>query len=178
MKKYILSLLIVWLSFIGFSNAQFITISDWALCSSYCSIDWFDSMSLNRYWAVDLKLDCTYSSDYSKTFDNYTVVSYDTLKDWCQSSWNWEIKGFKIADVYNWAGLSNVEIVYKSSKMPVSQLSPVVNWLKTSINEFIPYIVYIWLWILWVLIWFYAIKRLLRYVKWSTFSVFSSRRKK
>lgn len=77
--------------------------------------------------------------------------------------------------VFRWWSLKYT-IYY--DKMPVSELSPVINWLESSINEFIPYVVYVWLWLLSAVIWFFAIKWLLRFVKWSTLSVFKSRKRK
>lgn len=59
-----------------------------------------------------------------------------------------------------------------------SWLSSTVSSLTNTINEFIPYLVYITLGVLGVIFWFYAIKWLLRFVKWSSLFVFSSRKKK
>ena len=51
-------------------------------------------------------------------------------------------------------------------------LSGAVTNLTNSVTEFIPYIVYIWLWILVVCIWFVSIKRLINWVRAKIFSSF------
>lgn len=72
----------------------------------------------------------------------------------------------------------NLSYKYESNKMPVSQLTPVVDWLENTIVEFIPYIVYIGLWVLSALLWFIAIKWLVNWTRSKSLWVFSSRRKK
>lgn len=51
-------------------------------------------------------------------------------------------------------------------------LSWVVSNLTNSVNEFIPLIVYIWIWIIFACIWFVSIKRLINWVRWKTLTPF------
>ena len=172
MKKYLLSLLLFGLSFIWFSNAQFV-------------------------WEVE----CPKSGCYNSSCD-YCPVSSQYSSYWVRCEWNWELmiiqkkwdnisalwkscpwtfynsNGYEIIGI---AWVQNTVVGYyywPSSKMPVSTLSPVISWLSNAINEFIPYVVYVGLGVLGVIIWFVAIKWLLRYTKWKTLGVFKSRRKK
>ena len=187
MKRYLLSLLVVWLTFIGFSNAQFtydelieqsfsiahsrfvvLPVVDWDLTIS------LDTPNVGCVWLLKSNgssqppdpycwKGCVLSRDYIVNNNvKYLFFSqYDA--PWCDSisSASWKF-------IYN----------RKSDLVPVSELSPIINWLENSISEFIPYVVYVSLWILGAVIWFYAIKWLLRFVKWSSLSVFSSRKRK
>lgn len=59
-----------------------------------------------------------------------------------------------------------------SSLLPVWSLTPVITNLWTTVSEFIPYIVYIWVWILGAIIWFVAIRWLINRIRSKTLSPF------
>lgn len=52
------------------------------------------------------------------------------------------------------------------------QLSPVITWLSSAVVEIIPYIVYIWLWVLGAILWFVAIKLLINWIRSKVLSPF------
>lgn len=52
------------------------------------------------------------------------------------------------------------------------QLSPVITWLSSAVVEIIPYIVYIWLWVLGAILWFVAIKWLINWIRSKILSPF------
>lgn len=54
----------------------------------------------------------------------------------------------------------------------------IISSLGSAISEFIPYVAYIWLWLLGAIIWFVAIKRLINRVRAKIFWTFNSRRRK
>ena len=91
----------------------------------------------------------------------------------CPFSVEGDIQWFRV----NW--LNNHPVVYTYvSSTPSTQLSPVISWLSDSISEFIPYVVYVGLWVLGAVIWFVSIKWLINRVRRQSFWVFSSRKKK
>lgn len=60
----------------------------------------------------------------------------------------------------------------------VSALNPIISSLQNTFLEFIPYIVYIWLWILGAVIWFFAIRWLVNWVRAKVYWTFSSWRRR
>lgn len=53
-------------------------------------------------------------------------------------------------------------------------LAPIVTSLQTTLSEFIPYVVYVWLGVLWAVIWFVAIKWLMNWTRAKVLGTFSS----
>ena len=101
-----------------------------------------------------------YYSDWTEIWHvhNWDIVSLQ--------SWKW-IKIFAEYDCVNSLPLA---ISYKQVNIPVleswtSAFSGVLTSVSSSVSEFIPYIVYIWIWLLTASIWFVAIKRLLNRLK-------------
>lgn len=60
----------------------------------------------------------------------------------------------------------------------ISQLTPVVTGIKWVVVEFIPYVVYISIWILLATLWFIVVKRLMNWMSRKITWTFSSRRSK
>ena len=56
--------------------------------------------------------------------------------------------------------------------------SGIISSLGSAVSEFIPYVVYIWIWLLGAIIWFVAIKRLINRIRAKIFGTFNSRRKR
>lgn len=137
---------------------------------------------------------------------NQVTYTLDSWSDWCtilfeNSSWNGRCRVYfnvysnpVYSQCWNYWFDWNININYNASScsswwftinytvqhenMPVSELTPVITWLWDSINEFIPYVVYVGLGILWALIGFFAIRRLINRVRRQTFWVFKSKRRK
>ena len=125
----------------------------------------------NNY--VDNSIGCFYSSAFSSDEDikfysdnNSTIktiqwnvylstspITYSSSSEWWSNSWNL---------LPDW----------------VWNLTWIISSLSTTLNEFIPYLVYVWLWIISALIWFVAIKRLINWIRAKIFSSFSSWRRR
>lgn len=182
----ILKLFLLWwilsiLSIGSFSNAESITTS----CSSFrkaCSVSDYtyqlynDVYSCFNIWNKVEKVIITPNCSRSFNYNDWLVDYYDnhSCSDWpltitnqsaiCISSDNWSYTfDFVLKPLVSWW---------------TSNFTPIITWLTNSINEFIPYVAYVWLGVLWVLIWFFAIKRLINWVRWNTLSIFNSRRKR
>lgn len=132
----------------SYSDFCFIIYDDWVL--STCNYEW--TWTFLIWWL---------SRESEVNNWNFSTI---TLSDW-QSSWGWDSWGWD-----SWGGALIIEWTWA--------FAPVIWGLTNSIWEFIPYVAYLWLWILWVVIWFFAIKWLIKFVYWNTYSFFSSRRKK
>lgn len=57
-----------------------------------------------------------------------------------------------------------------------SDLTPAIDWLKVTIALLIPYVVYIWIWVLLAVLWFYAIRWLVNWMSNKINSYFKSKR--
>lgn len=216
MKRYLLSLLIVWLSFIWFSSAENFTCewSSWyngATCIpnnfmlSESFLNWTHTISWNPNAEYKLyyqdensnqfRLHCIENScqltllgfsaddflDYPEDFWPFSLyqsicINTDDLNtsptaefcngwnSWWNEWWNeWWDEWWN--EWWNWSDL-----------WLISHLTPAVNWLWDTVVELIPYIVYIWIWVLLFTLWFYAIRRLVNWLSWKINSNFKSKR--
>lgn len=165
--------------------------NDWYIPSELVVESPFDLMSsLGSY-------SCNYNTCYMSIHDSeYTVVDINITyySDWdyisCNDYGGWYCYDWTLipAWTYEVGWYENETFDLITINLPTSWwwddiwveswLVSIVSNLNTTISEFIPYVVYIGLWILSVIVWFYAIKWLLRFVKWSSLSVFSSRKRK
>ena len=59
-----------------------------------------------------------------------------------------------------------------------ASLEPIITSLTTTLTEFIPYVVYVGLWVLGAVIWFVAIKWLMNWTRAKVLGTFSSRRRR
>ena len=210
MKKYLLSLLVVWISIIWFSNAWTITCLVWEeideckyslVCDENINIsqsfstedfvvNWYDQEMWGLYvkygrwayfnegWGITTeytyKWDITFNSSVS-WFEDYicewdvstitlsnqyvSVITNDPWDDPWDNPWWWDI-GWSSSSVIWW----------------YSALTPAIDWLRGTVYEIIPYVVYIWIWVLIAVIWFYAIRWLVNWIWWKVKSNFSSKR--
>ena len=60
--------------------------------------------------------------------------------------------------------------------MPISALTPAIDWLHETVKQLIPLVVYLWIWILVVTLWFIAIRWLVNWMSNWIKSKFSSKR--
>lgn len=172
MKKILLSLFVLPLCFVSFSFASLFPDLE-------NSIQWTDS----NYFSTCNKYACQWSNPWFKTFRcswNWTMtISYNTsssngLSKDISCPWNFDIDWVDwINFIYRENSQSDFVIYVSSSATPSWYFSPVVSWLLTSINEFIPYVVYVSLGILWVLIWFVAIRWLILWIRSKVFNSFN-----
>lgn len=58
----------------------------------------------------------------------------------------------------------------------IDKFTPIINWLKNAIIEFIPYLVYVGVWLISAILWFFAIKWLINWTRRKTLTNFTSRR--
>lgn len=210
MKKYLLSLLVVWLSFIWFSNWYTFecnfnnsigtctptTITYDSINNSTNTINWNPNAEYTFYYkniddsSYTIKFECTNNiCTNTSNFDYDDLLEYDfnfmqaicvepwndwvASNDFCNQKWWWnEWWNTWWNTWWNewWNEWWDSELIW--------QLSPVITWLENSINEFIPYVVYVWLGVLGVIIWFVAIKRLINRTRSKSLWVFSSRRRR
>lgn len=170
MKKNIFIFwIIALLFFIGsFSNAQFLSpISNaWSVnCITSSKVCWFIN-SPSCDWTYTLSLSSNnwevFSVKYWSKINASTDSASISVDCWTDVQVWWSFLTYPSSDFEVDYVLTYTSV---SSSMPVSSLSPVVNWLSNTVSEFIPYIVYIWVWILSVLIWFVAIKRLINWIR-------------
>lgn len=179
MKRYLLSLLVVWLSFIWFSNWQFlddlvINCNKTSPCSNTSIIQLWDdkSYSITPPGLVDwnpCNIGATlYMSDWTQkgvyfnymfNFNSYPDVTAISFSRWYSSKLD-----------------CSITIKAVTNKMPVSALTPAIDWLKGTVFEIIPYVVFIWIWMLLATIWFYAVRRLVNWLAWKINSNFKSKR--
>lgn len=160
-------------------------LSIWSFSSS-----WYDNVtigvneSINSYVWKDLfcpsptylKVTCSkapnckgWSSQWNVTISDWHITLWDHLcPDWAVSNWA----------VYFCSALNryNVSCSVSTDKMPVTALTPAIDWLHNTVVELIPYIVYIWIWVLLFTLWFYAIRRLVNWLSWKINSNFKSKR--
>lgn len=169
MKKKLFSVLaVLWLTFFGFTNADYQLIE--SVSCTYNRCEWQQRIDININWYDKIKIDT----------NNCTDWQYWTLKvkyDWKQqflTCWNLpkileNIKTFSIWSDSNSRDITNTYQIYW-------YVPPIVEWgtevfsgvltsVSSSVSEFIPYIVYIWIWILTASIWFVSIKWLLNRLK-------------
>lgn len=175
-KKFFIPWIIAWLFFIGsFCSSQFVDFitSSWIIeCTTSNKNCWVIS-SPSCYWVYSVNISSNDWSPFMLEYWNHALPSVSsqslTLNCWVNVFVKWPYDSKPSSD-FN----VNYNLSYESvsSSMPVSSLSPVVNWLRNTILEFIPYIVYVWIWILSALIWFVAIKRLINRLRNKTLSPF------
>ena len=179
------------LSVCSFSDAKSITfVFDW---TSYSPNPYkFSSDSFKNLRVVDFSCGgWTINGSNWSTDSCFIEFSYwwqnCEIQNWWQYGFTkvynycvWKDFVWDVSVLRQWNSTPFSSITFEDWQFDIMQnwLTPVITWLTNSINEFIPYMVYIGLWVLGVIVWFFAIKRLLRYVNRSTFNVFSSRRKK
>lgn len=202
MKKYLLSsLLWLFILFGAFTNAGFQSNSEICNYSVECSynpwfLDWFDyncqfpfnNPDCTDYYSYDDSIYLCLSSSsipfsisdmretYNITSDNFCITN-DTY----------------YYDTYFYTSIPNFNIIY--SKSPITYISTpewwidwdsswtllpnwtddlkwIVDGLKSTMAEFVPYIVYIGLWIIVAILWFVAIRWLVNWVRAKIFDNF------
>lgn len=175
MKKIILSLFILPFLFLGsFSGAYVLTWFDaleyiektWELCPNKwsCSFDWLVSIvSTNSTPCFNVNYYCSSWRVSRKKYDrNNPFKLSDFSNCWSQyleqGFWFDNSAGCNPINSY-----SSIILTY-SQKKPVSVLwhfTPVINWLKNIVFDILPYLSYLWLWIITVAVWFISIRWLI-----------------
>lgn len=165
MKKIFITLIlsIIWL--IGFSSAQFM--KDDIFNFSY---NW-SSFSPSTLTTSDIS-----KMNFSYNWSDGCVVLFNKWNWRCRVYfnwyWNWSVRNecnVNMGGTFNLqldVGTCNwvVKVSTRSTYLPIDVTTPILTWLTTVFNELIPYVVYIWLWILVVTIWFVAIKWLMLWI--------------
>ena len=177
MKKYLLSLLIVPLLLLGgYSSAQFSENLDYnfqfsGLPSSFNSpIPLLDYEFIINTRPSDM---CYIRFGWSScTCEVAFVPNWSIVKgNSCSSSCSAGV--YSVYEAQGWDCWSlDFSLKGVNQIVSVDNFTPVITGLTSSINEFVPYVVYIWIWVLGALIWFVAIKRLINRVRRKIFSSF------
>lgn len=206
MKKYFLWLLAIPFSLIAFSNAVSITCEDWDctpseievwpwICNNwitnfvfnwnvecedeFCYLSFFNSQN-NQFsvaflnWELDLENSlCMFEWNNSKTFtliDSLNILNLNWLTlNWWSNTWWWDWW-----DDNTWSWDDNTWWWVISDWF--WSFTPVITWVKDTIFQLIPLVVFIWIWVLIVTLWFFAIRWLVNWIVWKINSNFSSKR--
>lgn len=162
MRRFLLVWLISLFWFISFSNSQFI----WPV-------------KCEKFWCTNL-WNCNYCEVPSNSdrvrCDEWTMAVILKDRNGNLSFWGWKTCPWS-ADPQNYVGWNytivwvawvfdpwKIYYMWPTDKMPVSQLTPVLTWITDVLWEFIPYVIYIWLWVLIVSIAFVAVKWLMLWI--------------
>ena len=171
-------LLLLWLlpllTIGSFTSAQ-CTESFWITSCPNWKCVWTNLIWISCAWWSDFQI-TYYCKDWSSWPNSWVTDFVSSSSIWSPCWWVWNLDYFTFRRYYWWN--QNCEVLYNSDKMCTETFTPVITWLWDSINEFIPYVVYVGLGILWALIWFFAIRRLINRVRRQTFWVFKSKRRK
>ena len=167
MKKLFITLLLSIIWFIGFSSAySLIENISFVPSSKYffpSSLVW-QEISVNCSWQdwFELFFSCAerYFPSWSSSIDDILI------SEWCS--------------IISYNATASCSYSYNSSVLPFNQLFVLLNpaWdgLKNSFYVIIPYVVYIWIWLLVCTLWFYAIRWLVNWIWIKVNSVFKSKR--
>lgn len=200
MKKFLLSLLIVPLLLIGGYSSAYVYQDAYCYCdaASQCVMPWaylpdwtlgFKSLlpftwysnplfisfqnpsdTLSVYWDFYLQF-----SSFDTVFDNWVIMFSDVwfspslntrFQAVCKWNWNWNMEFH-----YQWI-LPDPPLV----PWTFSNFTPVIDWISDVTTEFIPYVVYIWIWTLLVILWFIAVKWLVNWLVRKITVIFKSKR--
>lgn len=185
MKKILLGLLSLPILIIGFSEAWSVSCQknycDWVW--GYAWVIWSRTAYCFDYWdAVWLNVSLT--SEYCEDIRiwNWDITrfigctKYPLINPFIE---DWKICFTTSSSIPTWKSVKlSVDFEYppEATLVPwwVSAFSWVVSSLVSSVGEFIPYVSYIWLWILGAVIWFFAIKRLIVRIRKKIFWSFKS----
>lgn len=117
----------------------------------------------NDWWEVS----CDWTFDYDDWyFESYNIKSITFTSDW------W----FGVIEENSWN--TPWDVVWTLLPWWKDALSWAVSWVSSTVNEFIPLVVYIWIWILSAIIWFVAIKWLINRIRSKSLWTFTSNRRK
>lgn len=178
MKKLILSLLIIpLLSIVGYSSASFMKEFHWEFnCFPWDikNVQW----NINEWW-----IDVWEYKIINSPINNFRIEINDSINRPYEYNWlnfsvnsvfytNWRITFYFPCEnlpTEDWKKVINFTVVSSDYQPPVvewwsSNITPVIVWLFGVYWELIPYVVYIWIWILIVTVWFYAIRRLVNWL--------------
>lgn len=202
MKKLLLTSLLGLFGFVGaFASAETSTF----LCTEEgCYIP--DSITFSDSTRLDLSSFTNYNCDEYCTFDivnndSENYISCEFAYNWSQSSLDWynidSLDGYCILDAWtyevnhsDWDYFNSITLSYWNSSewwdnswwslLPnwESDLAWIITWLNSTITEFIPYLVYLGLWIITVIIWFVAIRWLVNRTQAKINWTFSSWRRR
>lgn len=183
MKKHLLTALLWVFAFVGFASAESFTFiwdwwSNWEYTPSSFSTDWWELsysnvvpnydcwLSISNLCYYYFNEDWTIDSNSSTCLD-YTLDSWTYTVDW----WPWNSCNSITLNVWSSNGGVSGDSWWIISWW-VSAFTPIISSVSNIISEFIPYVVYIGLGILGVIIWFVAIKRLINWIRAKIFSSF------
>lgn len=184
MKKYLLSLLIVpFLSIGSYINAENFTVNCTAYVGCTPEIVYTRDNLQDENSICITNLQEWINVKVITEYDEYSIYTYEEMQsnNFCVArkiKWIWFT-----ADNVDWEKTFNiiwwwlVDSTTNNNWWSIlewwtANFTPVITGLTNSINEFIPYVVYIGLWVLSVLIWFVAIKRLINWIRAKIFSSF------
>lgn len=156
---------------------------DWVECDEDYTSCWCN----NSFWAVEYSV----SESISVTVPNYDWVICWSFYISCTDlgiendcyeddiNWFYEYSITQSSSGWEWSwsnpwidSWSNPWTDIWDSILPWWSLTPVISNLAITISEFIPYVIYVWFWILGAIIWFVAIRRLINWLRNKTLTPF------
>lgn len=200
MKKLILTSLLGLFGFVGafasatdytfqwtmfwyeYTPSQLVLTEDLTIDSSnfsYTLFDWVRQSAFNIWDVCEINYDHDIFSIWAEWYCSLSAWTYNLFWWWesafssvfisFSDSWTWDNSWWDNSWDNSWSLLPWGE----------SDLSWIISWLSNTINEFIPYLVYLGLWIITVIIWFVAVRWLINRtqakIRW-TFSSWRRRR--
>lgn len=177
-KKVLLWLFISCISIFGFSGATFVSLTSPYTPSSenitVWSPLWSYVITFGQYsnWCTLNFVDSSFNTVCSFKFNNNTFPTIDnscsnldfvwdlhfSLNEYCRNKYSPWILSFTLSP--------------KPYSIVDDWLEPTIEWLWLVVFEFIPYVIYVCLWILGGIIWFYWIKWLVNYVRAVILNIF------
>lgn len=182
-KLFLLTWVVSILSIGSFTNAKYEFVKDITFA---CNQDASYSLNvINSPWLYKVIV----------TDSSWRDIKYVTFR--CPNDWNkfiinwsnnfvfdywWTAKCsiYLTNSSFYWEGCASA-VLYKD--VPVfnfwwpSALTPAVDWLRWTVNQIIPYVIFIWIWVLLAILWFYAIRWLVNWIWRKINSVFSSKKR-
>lgn len=154
-----------------FSVSDIISVTDndnsCAFVLDSSSVYWDDCEFWYSDWEWSLSSsDCTFSAWNIKVGrSDWSACDSITISDW-----QVDLNG-------SWSGGSSSSSTWILNASWQAYLWNVLTSIQSVVSEFIPYMVYLALWVLVVTLWFVAVKWLLNYVSRKTTSIFKSKRR-
>lgn len=175
LRLFLLTWIVSILSVSCFTNADLVVTCN-RTCDNVSYVTWYN----NRYQCVtfpDNVSSVTLTPSNCSNFDmNYPWGwnSYDTYS----CSQTYDVSSMSSLCFYDTYWTFTLSYTYPPILPWWSNwsLTPAINWLHDTVREIIPYVIYIWIWVLLAILWFYWIRRLVNRIAWKINSVFRSKR--
>lgn len=181
MKKFLLSLLIVPLLLIGGFSSAYLESQEYLITCENGSCSKLVLSKWNSYWVIIKSYSCPQLNIFwgMNRQDVYGYYSQGEIVNYNDTISSYSNLTFTILCGLNWNGFVNFVLVSPDPPLvpwTFSNFTPVIDWISDVTIEFIPYVVYIWIWTLLVTLWFIAVKWLVNWLVRKITVIFKSKR--